>query len=380
MRLEAKSRGPVLTSPQIVIRYRNVDSIETRIKTCPYTSQFKIEDFIDTMNQQLRIESLDLSNNQLKSINLDGIERLRHLKSLHINSNQLHHLDLNPLRYLTDLSNLSLDNNNLANIDLSPLVYCKRLHILTLLANPINTINLSPLLFLEDIDVVNLPRDVEVGNGSKSDSLPVKILFTFWNYAYPWKKPSWVKLLGPRFSFTQRDFKELIDSLGWDETRELMTTTIVQMKKEEQYPIQARVLEALGMGELCYEEIDLAEILELVEDISLTEESKVDLYGKLVDLASRRLQETWNTYRIDVERLRYSPGSKLIPIILKIRRQEVNDVRLVSEGNLVDISPLRETYYGKRILDTLTLSDLIEKRELYKIITELDNIGLKIEL
>ncbi len=92
-----------------------------------------------------RLEKLDLSMNQLSSIDLRPLEGCTGLEELDLNGNQLSSIDLRPLEGCTGLYYLFLNNNQLSSIDLRPLEGCTGLYYLALNNNQLSSIDLSLL-------------------------------------------------------------------------------------------------------------------------------------------------------------------------------------------------------------------------------------------
>ena len=91
---------------------------------------------------------LDLSQNELKTISLKGLKKLR---TLNLSGNSLTEIDLSES---PEISELHLDNNRLTKINLTMLT---GLITLTISSNDLGIIDLSQQLFLEEFDLTGNP-------------------------------------------------------------------------------------------------------------------------------------------------------------------------------------------------------------------------------
>ncbi len=101
-------------------------------------------------------DELDLSDNQLSSIDLRPLEKCTGLRDLDLRNNHLETVDLRPLENCTELELLFLNNNQLSSIDLKPLEKCKFLKILHLGSNQLSSIDLRPLEKCKFLKILHL--------------------------------------------------------------------------------------------------------------------------------------------------------------------------------------------------------------------------------
>lgn len=112
---------------------------------------------------------LDLSQNELKTISLKGLKKLR---TLNLSGNSLTEIDLSES---PEISELHLDNNRLTKINLTMLT---GLITLTISSNDLGIIDLSQQLFLEEFDLTGNPgcpliltADIPISERSKKDEM-----------------------------------------------------------------------------------------------------------------------------------------------------------------------------------------------------------------
>jgi len=106
------------------------------------------------------LEELDFEYNKLVSMDITLLQNCQRLKKLYLGSNQLATIDLTALKNSKKLQKLSLDDNQIALIDLTPLKNCSKLQVLTLDSNQLDSVDLSPLKNCPKLRVLTLDDNV----------------------------------------------------------------------------------------------------------------------------------------------------------------------------------------------------------------------------
>ncbi len=106
-----------------------------------------------------QLQILYLTGNNLESVNLDPLQHNRSLQKLYLTNNRIRKIDLDPLYHCSDLDLLYLGNNRLQEINLSPLQGCQKLSSLYLDRNNLSTIDLSPLSSCMGLDTLDLSNN-----------------------------------------------------------------------------------------------------------------------------------------------------------------------------------------------------------------------------
>lgn len=102
---------------------------------------------------------LNLSGEDLLSIDLSPISKFPTLEEIDISDNKIQTLDLTPLADCPRLKRLGLNNNLLEVLDLSPLGDCRELEKLNIAKNRLKQISLNPLQEAQNLSVVNLSNN-----------------------------------------------------------------------------------------------------------------------------------------------------------------------------------------------------------------------------
>lgn len=102
------------------------------------------------------IQTLDLSESQLSSIDLSPLQNCPKLQWLFLSMNQLASVDLSPLKNGHNLQHLFLNMNQLTSVDLSPLKTCQQLQELVLFGNQLSSVDLSPLENCQQLQILFL--------------------------------------------------------------------------------------------------------------------------------------------------------------------------------------------------------------------------------
>jgi hypothetical protein len=99
-----------------------------------------------------------------------------------------------------------------------------------------------------------------------------------------------------------------------------------------------------------------------------------------VELLEKQLERNDSTHELDIERMKDTVAAKLVPRILELRVQELDGIHLQknSEG-YISLNELRETYYGKLLLDKLGFGWRIQSEDVKVLKTTFRDLGLEIK-
>ncbi|UJG43970.1 MAG: leucine-rich repeat domain-containing protein [Candidatus Heimdallarchaeum endolithica] len=117
---------------------------------------FLVKDKNEIITVESSVEELDLSNRNIKDINLAGVERLPFLKRIDLSNNNIEKIYVKPLKYCPSLQIVNLSNNELDEIDLSFCYYLPDLRVLDLSINKLRKINLYHLLLCNFLNTLDL--------------------------------------------------------------------------------------------------------------------------------------------------------------------------------------------------------------------------------
>ncbi|MGY5876574.1 MAG: leucine-rich repeat domain-containing protein [Candidatus Thorarchaeota archaeon] len=374
-----------MTNRNIRFTYRVQDSIDDIEVVYPHHDDTSntIKQLIASKKLASELVTIKLNQSRIQSLNLDFLEGCEQLKQLELHENQLENLDLSNLKYTPRLETLDLSRNRIELLDLTPLTLCRNIQTVNLLANPLRNINLVPLLFCDRLGHLMIPNDISrgpVSSTSRKESLQSQAVREIWNHILTWTPPPWVKLLGPEFQVRRTDYDNIIDMLGWDTVKDLLRKYTHRLAEESWYPIQAKTLEALGMGELaCYDGHPI-HIIDCIPTEIDYDNARHALFQNIVDLLREHLQKGGSTFCFNIERMEKTKASILIPDVVERRKQEMSEVVVRVYGNKVNLSQLHKSHYGREMMRALSLDVVTDHGGLDRLQKRLRLAGIELNI
>jgi hypothetical protein len=98
----------------------------------------------------------------------------------------------------------------------------------------------------------------------------------------------------------------------------------------------------------------------------------------MVKLLEAQLERRGSTLYFDLDLLSTTPGSVLLPAVLKRRENEMQELILYDFSGRIDLFPLWLTSYGHQILTALGLKRFVHKSQLLEINKALKKINHEI--
>ncbi|MGY5854110.1 MAG: hypothetical protein RTU92_11125 [Candidatus Thorarchaeota archaeon] len=374
-----------MTNRNIIITFRVRDRIDDIEVVLPYHRHVSktIKQLIEDKQLAAEIVTLSLNHGGIQSVDLDFLEGCEHLKQLELRDNNIESINLSYVKHTPRLETIDISVNNIRNLDLTPLALCRNLQTVNLLDNPLDELNLAPLLFCDKLGHLMFPGDVSTGapHSSHGDgTLQSQAIRVFWSHILVWNPPPWVELLGPEFRVRKTDYQNVIDMLGWDTVKDLLRKYTQRLPEESWYPIQAKTLEALGIGEIaCYDGHPI-DIIECIPSESDFNSARQVAYQSIVDLLRENLQRGGSTFCFNIERMRKTQASILIPLVVERRKQEMSEVVIRVYGEKVDLRSLQKSHYGREIMRALSLGKETDRKGLHRLRKKLKLAGIEINV
>ena len=293
---------------------------------------------------------VNLSFNLLNHIDLNPLESCRKLKHVDFGGNNLSSIDLTALRGLRNLSKIRVDNNELKEIDLAPLSNIWSLEKLDLSSNILTSIDLEPLLFCVNLEGVFLENN-------HLKSIDIKPLVMLGRDKKLLKDQSCgiidtYNLLGG-CAYNSQDVQPINTEI-WDTIIDIINK-YSSLIDEGCYLIglQHLILKALGLTNLGIFDGPFHIFFEGITKDMKIEGIKNLLEERMIDLQTQQLLLGGCTLFMDVESLKTSKSSKLVPQIIENRKREIENIRINKIGDQYDVSSLWLTGYGNSILNVL---------------------------
>jgi hypothetical protein len=148
-------------------------------------------------------------------------------------------------------------------------------------------------------------------------------------------------------------YQNHVNKHGWESVRKHLEAAKDLVPKHKDFEAQKAILSDLGMPELACYDGSIADIIDLVPITGTYEEGLLELQIRLISLLSKQLENGGSTLFFDIDELATTPGSVLVPQIVKRREQELKDIVLYQYGTRVNLMPIWFTGFGFNILKAL---------------------------
>ena len=286
---------------------------------------------------------IDLVMRAAKRIDLSDISKCVKLQTLDISHNMLEELNLAPLASCSSLNDLRIQSNHLTNLDLWPLTECDNLREVDLSENRLHSIDLSPIFLKTSVRLdssVVIYADSLLRYIFKSDELAKRFRLVRPDSA-PWTAP-------PVIMWSA--YTDLARTIEWIEIEKRIDILLRNLTPEQWYSAQRGLLEGLGMAELAGFDGSPRMLLEGTHDSSSFKEACHIIFDNTVRLLDAQLDEDGPTLFLDIQKMRKTSASKLIPKIAERRKDEVETTSIPIIGSKVFLESLWMTHYGFQVL------------------------------
>jgi len=307
-----------------------------------------------------------------KKIDLSDIHKCAKLQILDLSHNMLDELDLKALAGCSSINELRIQSNHLTSLDLWPLVDCIGLRELDLSENRLHSIDISPI-FLRSR--VRLDSSVVI----YADS-PLRYIFTR-------------EELAERFRLVRPDsapwtaspviiwsaYSDISRKIEWVEIKKRIDFLLRDLAPEQWYSAQRGLLNGLGMTELSGFDGDPKMLLEGTEDCNSFREANHIIFDNAVRLLEKQIDNDGPTLFLDIDKMRKTSASKLIPKIVERRTNEVETTVIPRTGSKVFLESLWMTHYGFQILEAANIGLVTTLESFNSIRDSFDEVGMTIE-
>jgi len=331
---------------------------------------------------------IDISSNRLIKVDLSPMSSCDNLEYLSLSDNKLDTIDLSPLESCKRLRNLDLSHNFLKNIDLSPLVGCEDLTYLYLQENMLDKVNVAPLFELENltIAVIQLTHRAhrpKIVIDSPMSNNPPNLNDLVYGYLIEQKAglvPEWLYNKDSEILYEPRPYRELVEEFGWDGVKHHLIAISKSLRVGNDFRTQQILFEALGIPELACYDRSLRDIVKHLPDSGTYEDGIIVLQSAMIEVLERQLKQRRSTLYFDVDALSMTRGSVLIPLLLKQRDREMENVTVFEHKGRIDLLPLWVTSYGSKILSALNFGRWISPLHFSEIENALTKINHRVAI
>ena len=311
---------------------------------------------------------IDLVMRAAQRVDLSNIEKCSELKKLDLSHNMLEELDLTPISGCTSIQVINLQSNHLTKLNLWPLKDCTDFRDFDVTENRLHGLDLTPI-FLKtrvrmDSSVVVSADNILRYVFTKEDL--IKQFQLFRPDGASWSVPPVV---------IWNMYTEMIKRFDWSEIHERIESVIERMSSVQWYGAQRGLLHGFGIPEIAGFDGNPRKLLELTESGMSFEEVRQAVFDRAVQLLEVQMNVGGPTLFLDIERMRETSASKLIPLIAEQRKHELENSIILVKGSKVFLKPLWLTHYGFKILSATGMgltTDLEGLDRLRKYFEEID--------
>ncbi len=311
---------------------------------------------------------IDLVMRAAQRVDLSNLHRCNNLEKLDLSHNMLEELDLSPLYGCASLEEINLENNHLTTLDLWPLRENTNLKFLDVSENRLHGLDLTPLLQQTKI---------------KLDSSVVVSVDSVLRFVYRTvelaEKFQVVRTDGLSLSLPPvtmwKSYSEMTKELDWALIKERINLVLTKMSPRHWYGAQRGLMHGLDLSVISGYDGDPHILLDNAVAKMSFEDARQAIFDTAIKLVQKQLESGGPTLLLDVEAMKNTSASKLIPLIVEKRKEEIENLILPLKGSKVDLRPLWLTHYGFNILsaaDFRFTTDLNGLRMLQKNFSSLD--------
>jgi len=293
------------------------------------------------------LEKLDLSHNMLEELDLFPISGCPEIKAINLQSNHLTKLDLWPLRGCLKLEFIDVSENRLHGLDLTPVYLKTRIRMDSSVV--VTADNILRYIYTKDelVKQFQLVRP----DGANWSAPPVVI----WN-----------------------TYDELKKRYDWAHLRERIDTALQRMTPMHWYGAQRGLLQGLGISEIAGYDGHPRMLLDNTVMKMSYEEARQVIFDTTVKLLEDQILSDGPTLFLDIGKMKDTSASKLIPLIVDKRKEEVENTPILIKGSKVFLKPLWLTHYGFKILTANEMGMTTDLEGLESIRGSFDELDIEI--
>jgi len=286
---------------------------------------------------------IDLVMRAAKRVDLSNLSRCTDLMKIDLSHNMLEELDLSPVSACSLLEEICVQSNHLTKLNLWPLKDNTRLSFINVTENRLHGLDLTPI-FLDtkirmDSSVV-VTADIILRYVFTKDEL-IKQFQLLRPDGADWAAPPVV---------IWSSYAEMTKRYDWAYLRERIDTILQRMTPLQWYAAQRGLLEGLGLSEIAGYDGDPQLLLETASKKMSYDEARQVIFDTAVKLVEDQVLSGGPTLFLDIETMKETSASKLIPLIVEKRKYEVENTTLLIKGSKIFLKPLWLTHYGFKIL------------------------------
>ncbi|MFW9810284.1 MAG: hypothetical protein ACFFE6_12980 [Candidatus Thorarchaeota archaeon] len=323
-------------------------------------------------NFQCTDRKIDLTMRAAQKVDLSEVSKCTQLETLNLSSNMLESVDFSPLSQNQTIMTLILENNHLTSLDLWPLANCKALSHLNLKNNRLPGLDLTPIFLRAHIELdssVVISADHILRFSLTNHQLKERFLLVRPDKA-PWTATPVIIWI---------NYETLAKKIEWSEIYQRIRTIMDQVPESDWFALQRGFLMALSLNELAGYDGDPWNLLnDTSEDMDYTT-ARESIFSRAIELLDEQVETGGSTLFLDIEGMKKTRASKLIPKIVEARKQEMENVIVQTKGSIALMNSLWLSFYGFKMLEALGIGTQYFGDGLGQIRKSLDDLGFELK-
>ena len=167
------------------------------------------------------------------------------------------------------------------------------------------------------------------------------------------------------------DADQIVESRGWSQVKIKLAKSSAQ-----------QAIDYIGFSELLGVQVSFEDFIDRIPNTASFSEGAQIIYDALLSHLEKQLDRGGPTFDIDIFKMKKTEAARFIPIILELRRKEVESVVLVENASgKVDVETLSNTYYGRKLLIGFSYSKhVLDLQRTILLLERFAELGFSIEL
>jgi len=174
-------------------------------------------------------------------------------------------------------------------------------------------------------------------------------------------------------------YSDMVGKYDWAHLKERITLTLRKMNPVYWYGAQRGLLQGLGLEVIGGFDGDPLLLLDNTVTKMTYDDARQAIFDRAVSLVQEQLERGGPALFFDVEGMKNTSASKLIPMIVDRRQEEIDNLSLPVKGSKVDLRPLWLTHYGFNILDASDMRFATDFEGLETLQSSFNELGLVLE-
>ncbi|MFW9926826.1 MAG: hypothetical protein ACFFDM_08675 [Candidatus Thorarchaeota archaeon] len=323
-------------------------------------------------NFQCSDRKIDMTMRAAQRVDLSEVRKCTHLEILNLSNNMLEDVDFTPLSQNQTINTLILENNHLTSLELWPLADCKALIQLKLKNNRLPELDLTPIFLRAHIDLdssVVISADHILRFALSNHQLKERFLLVRPDKA-PWTATPVI---------IWNNYETLAKRMEWSEIHNRIQTVLNQVSEIDWFAIQRGLMMALSFDELAGYDGDPRNLLSDTSTEMNYKTARQSIFSRAIELLEEQVENGGTTLFLDIESMKTTRASKLIPKVVEARKQEMENTTIQTKGSIALMNSLWLSFYGFKLLEALGIGTQYYGDGLDSIRKSLDDLGFELK-